>query len=137
LMGMVLALASVMVTSASHLFTVTIGPTAIVSRSGVVTLSGTATCGLYSNVTMYGQLQQPVGRTTLLQGYFSASFPCSGITPWSVTVAANNGRFAGGPATASVYYATACAVQGYFPYPSDCSNTQVPPTTIQLKGGGH
>jgi len=110
---------------------VAINPTGRVDNpTGVVTLTGTVTCDVPVSVSLFGQLTQPVGRKTLLQGSFFTSVNCTGgTTPWSATVSAFNGRFGGGPAQAFVS-ASGCSLYPYF----DCKLVQTS-ATVKLRGG--
>ena len=47
---------------------------------------------------MQGQLRQRLGRKTIIQGGFSTSINCDGLTPWSATADSDQGSFGGGQA---------------------------------------
>jgi hypothetical protein len=57
-------------------------------------------------------LVQRAGRATISGFGFSDAFMCLGETPWSGTVSGFNGRFAAGPAEASVSLAAFDPVTG-------------------------
>jgi len=122
---MTLVLASAAIALADPGLGVTVDPTAPVSRTGVVTLTGTVTCDSPMYVYISGQLRQSVGRKTLLQAYFYSYPWCSGgTTPWSATVASSNGVFGGGKAEV---YMTVSGCSWYF-----CESASVS-QTIRLK----
>ncbi len=122
---MALVLASAAIALADPGLAVTVDPTAPVSRTGIVTLTGTVTCNVPMSIYVSGQLRQSVGRKTLLQAYFYSYPWCSGgTTPWSATVASSNGVFGGGKAEV---YMTASGCSWYF-----CEYASVS-QTIRLK----
>jgi len=53
--------------------------------SGTVTLTGFVSCSQPVFVTLSGQLKQMHGGTPV-SGFFSTFIPCTGTTPWSITV---------------------------------------------------
>jgi hypothetical protein len=127
-----LVLASAAIALADPLtINVTIDPTGRVTNTGVVTLTGTVSCDVPAVVYIYYvQLRQSVGRKTLLLGYSYPYMPIScpgGTVAWSATVFAQNGRFGGGPAEATIS-ANSCS----FYY---CQSWQVS-QTVKLRGGG-
>jgi hypothetical protein len=70
-------------------------------RTGLVTLSGTITCSVEAEVNLVGELRRDIGSEDVF-GYFSVNFvycPGPGGTAFTVTVAAEQGRFVPGPAT--------------------------------------
>lgn len=72
------------------------------SKTGVVTLSGTASCNRATFVFISGQLKETVAHRAVLEGSFSTFVSCvPPVTTWSATTVANNGRFGAGPADAS------------------------------------
>jgi hypothetical protein len=75
-------------------------------HDGTATVSGTYTCiGEAEFIGIDGSLRQRVGRL-IVTGFFfvEEGLECSGgPLPWSATVIPDNGRFAGGRATASVF----------------------------------
>lgn len=73
---------------------------------GDATIRGTVTCSVPTSVDVFGELKQSVGRLNLFRGFFGTSVTCNGITPWEVTISAENGRFGGGRAKASVNAST-------------------------------
>lgn len=77
-------------------------------RTGVAQVSGTLTCtgaGSVDTLHTEGVLSQAVGRFTV-RGFFSVNLgpsSCDGTPhPWTADVQAENGKYAGGKATASV-----------------------------------
>jgi hypothetical protein len=83
-------------------------------RTGVAQVSGTFTCTGLDFLDIFGELTQQVGRFTI-RGFFEvfASGPtCDGTPqPWTANVSPENGKFAGGKATASVS-ASGCGPTG-------------------------
>ena len=96
------------------------------SKTGAVTISGTATCTGEPDFTfMEASLTQQVGRFTL-RGFGFADILCDDTTrPWSIEILSDNGKFAGGKA-ASVTFAIAC---GTFECGEDFEEH-----TVQLRG---
>jgi hypothetical protein len=85
---------------------VTIDPIGHVNpRAGVAQVSGTFTCMRLDFLDIFGELQQVVGRFTI-RGFFEFFAPdptCDGTAqPWTANVSPENGKFAGGKATATV-----------------------------------
>ncbi len=66
--------------------------------TGIATVSGTVTCSKRAFVQLSGQLEQRAGRV-FIRGFFGDTFECDGVTPWTVSLSGENGRFAGGKAT--------------------------------------
>ena len=96
--------------------------------TGVATISGTVTCSRAVSVFFFGFLRQKVGRLKNVEGNFSPSVNCSGVTSWSATVVPYTGAFAGGAAFAS---ASAFA---FDPGTGQSASAQTS-TTVKLKGG--
>lgn len=82
------------------------GVGSVAPRTGVVTISGTVTCSQRSQMQVYGELRQQVGRQ-VISGEFSDSRYCDGETQWTATVEGSNGIFASGPAKVDAF-AHAC-----------------------------
>ncbi|HEY3210562.1 MAG TPA: hypothetical protein VGL18_12365 [Actinomycetota bacterium] len=75
-------------------------------HTGTATVSGTYTCsGDADFVEIDGTLRQSVGRFVVSGSFFvGEGLTCTGGPfPWSATVFPDNGKFAGGKATASVF----------------------------------
>jgi hypothetical protein len=104
----------------------TVNPTGLFNpHTGVVTVSGTVTCANADVPVIDLSVAQRVGRFTINGFGEIVGDPCDGQShPWSVDVAASNGKFAGGKATvdASMF---AC---GFF----DCAGAQST-QTIRLR----
>jgi hypothetical protein len=83
-------------------------------RTGVAQVSGTFTCTGLDVLDIFGELTQQVGRFTI-RGFFEFFAPgptCDGTPqPWTANVSPENGKFAGGKATASVS-ASGCGPTG-------------------------
>lgn len=85
-------------------FTGTVSPTAPVTRTGVVTVTGTYQCTLPSTMLwIEPYMTQTVGRL-IINGYGWADLPGIACVPgntysWSAQLSGSNGRFAGGKAT--------------------------------------
>ena len=78
----------------------TVDPTATVTKQGTAIVTGTYTCsGQADFIEIFGSLDQPVGRVTI-NGNFDASVSdCDGLAhTWSAEAFASNGKFAGGKA---------------------------------------
>jgi hypothetical protein len=87
---------------------VTFDQTTIDPRTGEATLSGTITCSEPASVDVNGALQQVIGRIATARSFFVFSpVECPGPegTSFTVTLTADQGRFAPGPAriTAEVF----------------------------------
>jgi hypothetical protein len=79
-----------------------------VSKSGVVTISGTVSCSRNVAVSVNGTLSQPVAKRPTITGSFALSIDCvAPKTVWSATLVSDNGRFGAGQTTATVI-ASAC-----------------------------
>lgn len=109
--------------------TLTVDPTGRVDpKTGVATISGTATC-VGEQVDfgeISGDLSQRAGRVTI-RGFFFTELTCDGEThAWTAEVTGDNGRFAGGRATANVF-AFACN----FFFCGEANDQQ----SVRLKGG--
>lgn len=78
------------------------------TRTGSATVSGTVTCtGETEFAFLETELTQNVGRFTI-RGFGFSEVTCDGATrPWSLEVAPENGKFAGGKAV-NVTFAVAC-----------------------------
>jgi len=76
-------------------------PTGSFDKSGNAILRGTLTCSKPVVVQLAADVNQPVGNRTI-HGTGGNFVECDGETRWDVTVAGQNGRFAGGRATANV-----------------------------------
>jgi hypothetical protein len=77
---------------------ITVNPTGtFVSKSGVVTVSGTVSCNLPADVFIDVFMQQRVGRV-FIQGYAFTEVQCDGTTQWAATGQGFNGIFKGGSA---------------------------------------
>lgn len=74
---------------------------AVEPSSGRVELRGTVTCSRPASAELFGRLQQRAGRVTI-SGFFGTFLECDGVTPWSFELVGDNGRFAGGRATAQL-----------------------------------
>ena len=86
---------------ASQLDALSIDPVGRVSKTGQATLSGTLTCsGAPGSVFIDASLRQRQGRFVVSGGGEANIEGCLGETPWSVTIAGENGQFVGGRATA-------------------------------------
>ncbi len=122
-----LALGSVAIALADADFAGSVDPTATVSRTGVVTLTGKVTCNSPMSLYVYGQLRQSFGRKTLITGSFSSLYmSCSGEPmPWSTLVTASNGIFVQGRAD---FVLTVSGCGGYY----GCQTLQTL-QTIQLE----
>lgn len=75
----------------------------VVSKTGVVTITGTLTCSLPAEGSIFVSLRQRAGRA-IIQG-FGDTFveDCEGTVPWSVTFSGQNGIFKGGKADIEVF----------------------------------
>jgi hypothetical protein len=62
---------------------------------GAVTVSGTLFCTQPVFADVYGQVTQKQGRN-VISGFFSTSFLCNGLTPWTATTNFSTGRFVSG-----------------------------------------
>jgi hypothetical protein len=73
-------------------------------RTGIATVSGTISCSQdVSDVFVGAQLDQVVGRFHTVRGWGGTTVSCSaveGIAAWTAIVRADQGKFAGGNATA-------------------------------------
>lgn len=77
---------------------ITVDPTGtVVSKSGVVTVSGTVSCNMPADVFIDVFIQQRVGRV-FIQGYAFVEVQCDGTTQWAATGQGFNGIFKGGSA---------------------------------------
>ena len=96
------------------------------SKTSSATVSGTATCTGDPDFTVVEvAMTQQIGRFTL-RGFGGAEIQCDGLVrPWSVVIAAENGKFSGGKA-ATLTFAISC---GRF----DCG-TDFEEHTVQLRG---
>jgi hypothetical protein len=80
---------------------------------GTATISGTLECTGVSGIGLDLLLDQPVGRQSI-SGWGSWGNACGAdASPWSATIAGENGIFLGGPATVTAYV-YACNVTGCF-----------------------
>jgi hypothetical protein len=69
-------------------------------RTGVATVTGTATCTAGASGGIFVSLSQQVGRIATISGFGSASLTCDGTDqPWSASVQPFSGKFAGGQAS--------------------------------------
>ena len=84
-----------------------------VSKTGVVTVSGSVGCSRAVQVNLAGTLTQVVANRATISGAFSAQVACSPTsTRWSATVVGSSGRF--GPGTANLTVdANACETKCY------------------------
>jgi len=86
---------------------VTVNPSGSVdSKTGVATVSGTATCSAYvAFLNVSGNLKQNIGRLTTIRGSFGTTVECFAGHPaaWSATVTPDSGKFGGGAAQVSVF----------------------------------
>jgi hypothetical protein len=64
---------------------------------GAAQLSGTVFCSEPTQAYVHGRVTQKSGRD-VASGFFYTSFVCNGLTPWSVTVVPDQGRFVSGRA---------------------------------------
>jgi hypothetical protein len=81
---------------------VIIDPRGLVAvKDGTATISGTVTCSAPAFVDVFGELRQKAGRAELF-GFGSTFVECNGYAVWSAQVEAENGKWAGGRAEASV-----------------------------------
>jgi hypothetical protein len=87
-------------------FHVTVDQATVDPRTGLVTLSGTITCSVEAEINVVGELHRDIGPDDVF-GYSSGlNFvycPGPGGTTFTLTVAAEQGRFVPGPATLVVY----------------------------------
>ena len=83
-------------------FSLTIDKTAVIDRSGQVTVSGTVSCSRPLPVDVSGSLKQLFANRVTISGTFSTHFDCAAPqTRWSVATHGDNGNFAAGNATES------------------------------------
>ena len=85
-------------------YDLTLNPTASInSKTGVVTISGTATCSTDGYVNVWGELMQRVGRT-LNRASNSGGTSCAAGTPvtWSIQIQGYTYVFAAGSATVQI-----------------------------------
>ena len=86
--------------------TLTVGPNAAVTKSGVATVAGTITCTAPATVELDVALSQPqksTGKfTTIVQASGQTTVACTGTSSWSVVLTAQSGAFSNGPATSTV-----------------------------------
>jgi hypothetical protein len=80
---------------------VTIESATIQPKTGEVTLVGTVTCAQPSDVEIWGELSQNIGRKTIVTGFFGFFTYCAGPdgTDFSATVTPYANRFTPGTAT--------------------------------------
>ena len=73
------------------------------ARTGIATVNGTIACSKdLSGVFVGAELDQVVGRFHTLRGWGGTSVDCAaadGSAPWSLTIQADQGKFANGRAT--------------------------------------
>ena len=100
-------------------------------QTGVAKISGTVDCSAAAAVSFFnGLLQRPVGQFVIsgpIPDFTVAN--CSGTIPWSATVNPTNGKFRGGPATATLSW-SAYDLGGTGQYVTGTATTK-----IHLKGG--
>ena len=107
----------------------TVDATGSFSKTGIATITGTATCSAGTFANIGAMLTQSVGRIATITGFafFTVGFVCDGTAqPWSITVTPSSGLFRGGKATASVFL-SACEV-------TSCGNDEV---TREIRLQGH
>ena len=81
------------------------------SKTGVATISGTASCSRAASVQVSGTLTQQVTKRLTVTGAFSTTVACTAPSvSWSATVAGEGGKFGTGQATVALT-ATACEAQ--------------------------
>jgi hypothetical protein len=83
-------------------FSLTVDTGTFDSRTGTVSISGTATCSIPGWFWVDGEVRQRVGRL-FVSGWVEAMGECDGVTPFTATTSYTTGRFAGGPAEVSVW----------------------------------
>lgn len=95
-------------------------------RPGNAYLRGTLTCSRPVLVELAADLSQPVGKRTIV-GFSETFVECDGETRWEITIPGENGRFAGGPATANV-------LASAFDFETGTSAEAFVSGTVRLKG---
>jgi hypothetical protein len=83
-----------------------VDPLARISRGGVVTLTGTVSCTVPANVSVYADVRQRAGRVYITGGG-STEVACDGSATWTLVITSESatGKFTSGNATtrASAY----------------------------------
>lgn len=84
--------------------TIAVAGATVAKKTGVATVTGTATCTAGAFGYLEGTLSQRVGRVATISGYGFTTLVCDG-TPhtWSATFTPYSGKFAGGKAELSFY----------------------------------
>jgi hypothetical protein len=93
------------------------------ARTGVATITGTATCSGGDYLSLNAELHQTVGRLKI-NGYGWTDLQCVDSQRFSIDIVGDNGKFSGGKA-ASVTFAFSCGAV----FCSDYATTQ----TVQLR----
>lgn len=95
--------------------------------TGVAVVRGTATCSLWSYVSVFGVLRQRIGRS-IVEAYFWSFAECNGSTPWEAQVIAQNALLVAGQAEVRVEAYFFDAVYGQSAYAQQNG-------TVRLRGG--
>jgi Neocarzinostatin family len=83
--------------------TATIDPTGTFDKAGNVTISGTITCNIPADVSLYASATQRAGRALFHADGFGDSF-CNGPTRYRLTASPYDGIFRGGNATVTLNF---------------------------------
>lgn len=90
---------------------VTVDPNGtVVSKTGVATIYGTATCTQNANIHVNGNLKEKVGRSVAIGDFDTGYFTCDGQTPWSATVESYTSLIFGAGSAEVQGYADGCSV---------------------------
>jgi hypothetical protein len=115
---------------------ITISAGSVVGKTGEVTLTGAIECSQDLTADVFVDISQVVGRFNTIRGFGYASVSClaaDGSAPFTMSLFADQGKFAGGSARLSAFAETGSCddVECFF------DSVSYGPATLRLKGATH